>query len=182
MKRFITITSALALFGSVSYAMEEDKMDEMMEAPAPSVTVTGAAEIGFKNVDDDSMPDAETIKLIRKYQVNFSSQGTTDGGLVFGAGISIEDEQGIDEDANEVGGSNVYIGGADGSWKLKFGGNDPGIDVVGGIGVADDNFGGEGSTTIGLEGAFGETSYRFTMADPGATGDCESIQDDLLKP
>jgi len=53
MKKLITITSALALAGSVSYAMEEDAMDEMMEAPAPSVAVGGSAKIGIINEDDN---------------------------------------------------------------------------------------------------------------------------------
>ena len=172
MKKIITIASALALTGSMALAMEEgEAMDEMMEAPAPSVTLSGAAELGFKNVDDSSKPDAESIKLIRKYQVNFGSSGTTDGGLAFGAGISIEDEQGIDDHTRRVNGSNVYIGAADGSWKLKLGGNDPGIDVAGGFGVADDHFDGEGDSTVGLEGAFGETSFRITMADPNSIHD-----------
>ncbi len=170
MKKFIVFTSALALAGSVSYAMEEDAMDEEMMMEAPAVTLSGVAKLGFKNVDDDGDPEAESTHLIRKYQVNFSSSGTTDGGLVFGAGISIEDEQGIDDDANEVGGSNVYIGAADGSWKLKLGGNDQGIDLAGGFGVADNHFGGGGDATIGLEGSFGGTSYRITMADPQEGG------------
>ena len=170
MKKFITILSSFALIGSVSYAMEEG--DDMgMEMEAPSVSLSGEAELGFKNVDDDD--DAtEDFHLIRKYQVNFSSHGTTDGGLVFGAGISIEDEH--EGDTSRVNGSNVYVGGSDGSWKLKLGGNDPGIEQAGGIGVADDNFGGGDSTSIGLEGAFGGTSYpRLTVADPQATGDSD---------
>ena len=166
MKKLIVFASALALSGSMAFAMEKDAMDEEMMMEAPSVTLSGAAKLGFKNVDDDNKPDAESIHLIRKYQVNFSSSGTTDGGLAFGAGISIEDEQGIDNDATQVNGSNVYIGAADGSWKLKLGGNDPGIDLAGGFGVADEHFGGEDDKTIGLEGSFGGTSYRITMADP----------------
>ncbi|MYJ87911.1 MAG: porin, partial [Rhodobacteraceae bacterium] len=100
---------------TVSFAMEEG--DEMgMEAMAPSVALSGAAEIGVKNVDKDSDgADAKKLHLIRKYQVNFSSQGTTDGGLVFGAGISIEDEHKGDE--KQINGSNVYIGG--GRWYLE---------------------------------------------------------------
>ncbi|MYJ87912.1 MAG: hypothetical protein F4044_09385 [Rhodobacteraceae bacterium] len=60
------------------------------------------------------------------------------------------------------------MAGADGTWKLKFGGNDPGIDVDGIIGVASENgmFDGGDNTQIGFEGAFGETSYRLTVADP----------------
>jgi len=171
--------SALALSGSMAFAMEEDAMDEamMMEAPAPSVTLTGEGELGFKNVDQDTMPNAETIHLIRKYKVGFASSSTTDGGLVFGAGISIIDEQGKPGDTKAVGGSNAYIGAADGTWKLKLGGNDPGIDVAGIIGVASEDgfFDGGDNAQIGLEGAFGGTTYRITLADPqlakGTQGD-----------
>ena len=183
MKKFIITILSVVLIGGVSHAMEEDTTDEgmvaaeeevmMEEAPAPSVTLTGSADIGFKNVDQDSMPNAESIKLIRMYKVAFASQGTTDGGLVFGAGISIIDEQGDPADTKAVGGSNVYIGASDETWKLKLGGNDPGIDVAGIIGVASESgmFDGGDSTLIGLEGAFGGTIYRFTMADPQlATG------------
>ena len=173
MRKLIVFASALALSGSMAFAMEEKAMDEMMEAPAPSVAVGGSAKIGIINEDDDS--DAtEDFKLIREYKVTFASSGTTDGGLMFGAGISIEDTH--DDDPHQgVNGSHVYVGGADGSWKLQFGGNDPGIDLAGGFGVADDHFGGEGDKTIALSGAFGDTSYRITAADPalakGSAGD-----------
>ena len=166
MRKLIVFASALALSGSMAFAMEKDAMDEeMMEAPAPSVTVAGSAAFGVINEDDDN--DAtEDFKLIREYKVAFSSSGTTDGGLMFGAGISIEDTH--DDDPHQgVNGSHVYIGGADGSWKLQLGGNDPGIDLAGGIGVADDHFGGENNKDIALSGSFGDTSYRLTMADPG---------------
>ena len=170
MRKFIVFASALALTGTMAFAMEGDAMDEeMMEAPAPSVTVTGSGAIGFKHVDMDSDPDADKLKLIRAYKVAFSSQGTTNGGLIFGAGMSIRDDTG-EEDKPVVKGSNVYIGSADGSWKLKFGGNDAGALLAGGIGISDD-FLDEGSTSIGLEGSFGGTSYRLTVADPQATGD-----------
>ena len=179
MKKFMISASALALSGSMAFAMDEDAMDEemMMEATAPSVTLTGEGELGFKNVDQDTMPNAETLQLIRKYKVGFASSSTTDGGLVFGAGISIIDEQGDPDETKAVGGSNVYIGAADGTWKLKLGGNDPGIDVAGIIGVASEDgfFDGGDNALIGLEGAFGGTEYRFTMADPqlakGTQGD-----------
>lgn len=167
MKKFISISSFLFLVGG-SYAIAMEEGDDMgMEMEAPSVSLSGEAELGFKNVDDDN-DETEDFHLIRKYQVNFSSHGTTDGGLVFGAGISIEDEH--EGDAKQVNGSNVYIGAADGSWKLKLGGNDAGALQAGGIGISDD-FLDEGSTAIGLEGKFGGTSYRLTVADPNASGD-----------
>ena len=165
MKKFIVFTSTVALVGTVVYAMDDDAMDEMMEAPAPSVSVGGSAAIGIINEDDDD--DAtEDFKLIREYKVTFDSSGTSDGGLLFGAGISIEDTH-DDDPGNAVNGAKVYVGSSDGSWKLQFGGNDPGIDLAGGFGVADDHFGGEDNEDIALSGTFGSTNYRISMADPG---------------
>ena len=170
MKKILVFVSTLALAGGASYAMEEDAMDKdmMMEAPAPSVTLAGSGEMGFESVDDGD--DAtEDFKLIRAYKVAFSSSSTTDGGLVFGAGMSIRDDT-TEENMPVTKGSHVYIGSADGSWKLQFGGNDPGIDLAGGIGVADDNFGGEDDESIALSGSIEGASYRITMARPDASG------------
>ena len=38
--------------------------------------------------------------------------------------------------------------------------------LAGGFGVADDHFGGEEDVTMALSGAFGDTSYRISAADP----------------
>ena len=151
--------------------------DKMMMEKAPSVVVGGSGKIGIKNVDDGDEA-TEDFKLVRAYKVTFDSTGTTDGGLMFGAGMSIRDDTTEkdgpgDTQAPAVKGSYVFVGGADGSWKLQFGGNDPGIDLAGGFGVADDHFGGEGDATMALSGAFGDTSYRITAADPEATGDAD---------
>ncbi|MYE37502.1 MAG: porin [Rhodobacteraceae bacterium] len=177
MRKFMVFTSTLALSVSMSFAMEKDAMDEgMMMEEVPSVAVGGSGKIGIKNVDDSSDPDAEQFKLVRAYKVTFDSTGTTDGGLMFGAGMSIRDDTGEKDVTNDEGekvqgpavkGSYVFVGGADGSWKLQFGGNDPGIDLAGGFGVADDHFGGGDDATIALSGSFGDTSYRITVADPG---------------
>ena len=172
MKKLIVFASALALSGSMAFAMEEKAMDEMMEAPAPSVSVGASGKIGIKNVDDND-ETTEDFKLVRAYKVTFDSTGTTDGGLMFGAGMSIRDDTG-EEDMPVVKGSYVFVGGADGSWKLQFGGNDPGIDLAGGFGVADDHFGGEDDVSMALSGAFGDTSYRIAAAKPDATGDAEN--------
>ena len=113
MRRIVVFASALVLSSSMSLAMEEDAMDEMMEAPAPSVSVGASGKIGIRNVDDDN--DAtEDFQLVRAYKVTFDSTGTTDGGLMFGAGMSIRDDTG-EEDKPVVKGSHVYIGGGDGS-------------------------------------------------------------------
>ena len=162
MRKFMVFASTLALSGSMAYAMDED----MMMEKAPSVAVGGSGKIGIRNVDDSSDPDAEQFKLVRAYKVTFDSTGTTDGGLMFGAGMSIRDDTG-EEDEPTVKGSYVFVGGADGSWKLQFGGNDPGIDLAGGFGVADDHFGGGNDATIALSGSFGDTNFRITAADPG---------------
>ena len=166
MKKFIVYLSSFALAGSVAYAMNEAVDEEMMmEAPSPSVTVGGSAAIGIINDDDDD--DAtEDFKLIREYKVTFASSGVTDGGLMFGAGFAIEDTH--DDDPHQaVKSSSVYVGGTDGSWKLQFGGNDQGIDLAGGFGVADEHFGGGNNVDIALSGSFDGTSYRITVADPG---------------
>ena len=170
MRKLIVFASALALSGSMAFAMEEKAMDEMMEAPAPSVSVGASGKMGIKNVDDGD-ESTQDFQLVRAYKVTFSSSGTTDGGLLFGAGMSIRDDTG-EEDMPVVKGSHVYVGGADGSWKLQFGGNDPGIDLAGGFGVADDHFGGEDDVSMALSGAFGDSSFRITAADPAlAAGD-----------
>ena len=181
MKKLIVFASALALSGSMAFAMEEKAMDEMMEAPAPSVSVGASGKIGIKNVDDGD-EGTEDFQLVRAYKVTFDSTGTTDGGLMFGAGMSIRDDTGEKDVTNHEGtkvqgpavkGSYVFVGGGDGSWKLQFGGNDPGIDLAGGFGVADDHFGGEDDATMALSGAFGDSSYRISAADPGATGNSD---------
>ena len=167
MRKFMVFASALVLSGSMAFAMEENAMDEgMMMEKVPSVAVGGSGKIGIRNVDDSSEPDDEQFKLVRAYKVTFDSTGTTDGGLMFGAGMSIRDDTG-EEDMPVVKGSYVFVGGADGSWKLQFGGNDPGIDLAGGFGVADDHLGGGDDATIALSGSFGNTQYRITAADPG---------------
>ncbi len=172
MRKLIVFASALALSGSMVFAMEEGAMDEAMMEKAPSVAVGGSGKIGIKNVDDGD-ETTEDFQLVRAYKVTFDSTGTTDGGLMFGAGMSIRDDTG-EEDMPVVKGSYVFVGGGDGSWKLQFGGNDPGIDLAGGFGVADDHFGGEGDVSMALSGAFGDTSYRISAADPEATGDAEN--------
>ena len=174
MRKLIVFASALALSGSMAFAMEDGAMDEemMMEAPAPSVSVGASGEIGIKNVDDGD-ESSEDFQLVRAYKVTFDSTGTTDGGLMFGAGMSIRDDTG-EEDMPTVKGSYVFVGGADGSWKLQFGGNDQGIDLAGGFGVADDHFGGGDDVSMALSGAFGDTSYRITAADPEATDDADN--------
>ncbi len=169
MKKFLVFLSSVALVGSVSYAMNEEAVEsEMMDEAmaAPSVKVSGSAAIGIIN---DSAAD-ESLKLINEYKVSFSSNGTTDGGLVFGAGIAIEDTHDKDPEKS-VKNSSVYVGGADGSWKVQFGGNDPGIDLVGAIGIAGDHLDmDDGDATVSLSGSFGGASYRLTMGDPASSG------------
>ena len=166
-RKLIVLASALALSGSMAFAMEEKAMDEdMMMEKAPSVAVGGSGKIGIKNVDDGDVA-TEDFQLVRAYKVTFDSTGTTDGGLMFGAGMSIRDDTG-EENMPVVKGSYVFVGGADGSWKLQFGGNDPGIDLAGGFGIADDHFGGEDDVSMALSGSFGNTNFRITAAAPDA--------------
>ena len=170
MKKFITITSALALVGGVSYAMEESDGDMMMEAPAPSVSVTGAAKMGVKNVSSDVEEYDSGMALIEEFQVSFASSGTTDGGLMFGASLAIEQDGRAD---GKVKGSTVYIGGAGGAWKLSFGDPDPGAWSAGGIGVTEEeNILLASGHKIALSGSFEGASYVLTSNEP--SGDDEN--------
>ena len=135
-----------------AHAVDETKMDvammeggpevmdeEMPMASAPSVALSGEAKMGLKREDDNASMDAESdnIKTVVEYEVKFSSSGVTDGGLVFGAAISIDEDGKGAAGSNGVNEASAYIGGADGTWKLQFGSNDPGIDLVGNVGLAD---------------------------------------------
>ncbi|MDE2759471.1 MAG: hypothetical protein OXH90_04120 [Paracoccaceae bacterium] len=167
MKKLVVLALTLAFSSSMAFAMEEDAMDKMMKAPTPSVSVGGSGKIGIKNVDDGD-DTTEDFQLVRAYKVTFDSTGTTGGGLMFGAGMSIRDDTTETNDGGPVvRGSYVFVGGADGSWKLQFGDNDPGIDLVGGFGVVGNIFYGGDDATIALSGSFGNTEYRITAADPG---------------
>ena len=125
---------------TMDVAMMEDVPEMADEAPAaPSVALSGSAKMGVKRVDNNMAtdPDADNLKTVVEYEVVFSSSGVTDGGLMFGASISIDEEGKGAGTANGVNQASAYIGASDGSWKLTFGDNDPGIDLVGNIGLAD---------------------------------------------
>ncbi len=129
---------------TMDVAMMED-VPEMPaeEAPAaPSVVFCpGGCEavMKIKRADDDSStdPESDNVKSVVEYEVKFGSSGVTSGGLLFGAAISIDEEGTGAATANGVNAASAYIGAADGTWKLNFGSNDPGIDLVGNIGLAD---------------------------------------------
>ena len=133
-----------AMDPSMADAMMED-VPEMPaeEAPAaPSVVFCpGGCEavMKIKRADDDSStdPESDNVMSVVEYEVKFGSSGVTSGGLLFGAAISIDEEGAGAATANGVNAASAYIGAADGTWKLNFGSNDPGIDLVGNIGLAD---------------------------------------------
>ena len=168
MKKLITITSALALAGSVSYAMEEADEEMMMEAPAPSIAVSGAAKLGVKNVSTSPSATSDGMALIEEFEVKFSASGTTDGGLMFGASLAIEQDAQKD---GTVKGSTVYVGGAGGAWKLAFGAPDPGAWSAGGIGITEeDNILRASGQRIALSGSVEGASYVLTTNAPTADG------------
>lgn len=168
MKKLITITSALALAGSVSYAMEEADEEMMMEAPAPSIAVSGGAKLGVKNVSTSPSEDSDGMALIEDFEVKFSASGTTDGGLTFGASLAIEQDAQKD---GTVKGSTVYVGGAGGAWKLAFGAPDPGAWSAGGIGITEEgNILRASGQRIALSGNVQGASYVITTNAPTADG------------
>ena len=140
MKKLI-ISALLIVFGSV-YALAQDT--EMAMEAAPSVALSGSAKMALKQVSGGE------LSTVGEYDVKFASSGVTDGGLTFGASITLDGR--VD---NSIAGDGfaAYIGGADGSWKLQFGDNDEGIATVGGFGVADPD-----------DGAFGTKEMFHDMA------------------
>ncbi|MYG41931.1 MAG: porin [Rhodobacteraceae bacterium] len=137
MRKLIVFASALALSGSMAFAMEEGAMDEdMMMEKAPSVSVGASGEFGIINEDDDDDSTAD-FQLVRAYKVTFSSSGTTDGGLNFGANIGINSDRSVDE----VEKSSVWIGGE--MSKLTIGDVAAADKVAGGI------------ADVGLDGGLG---------------------------
>ena len=148
-----------------AHAVDETKMDiAMMEGgpevmdegmpSAPSVALSGEAKMGLKREDDNASmdPESDDIKTVVEYEVKFSSSGVTDGGLVFGAAISIDEDGKGAADKNGVNAASVHIGSAEGTWKLQFGSNDPGIDLVGNVGLADaDDISGMTKTVVPIE-------------------------------
>ena len=137
MRKFMVFASALALSGSMAFAMEKDAIDEdMMMEKAPSVSVGASGEFGIINEDDDD-DSTEDFQLVRAYKVTFSSSGTTDGGLNFGANIGINSDRSVDE----VEKSSVWIGGEMG--KLTIGDVAAADKVAGGI------------ADVGLDGGLG---------------------------
>ena len=90
-----------------------EAMDEEADmAPAPSIALSGAAKMGVKRVDDDSStdPDSDRLQTVAEYEVTFGASGVTDGGLVFGAAISIDEDGKGAASANGVNRPSVYIG------------------------------------------------------------------------
>ena len=162
-------------------AVDETKMDvAMMEgvpevmdegmpmASAPSVALSGSAKMGLKREDDNASmdPESDNIKTVVEYEIKFSSSGVTDGGLVFGAAISIDEDGKGAAGSNGVNAASVHIGGADGTWKLQFGGNDPSIDLVGNIGVANaDDISGMTKTLLPLTFTHGSDTRRVHLSE-----------------
>ena len=146
---------------------EPEVMDEGVPvASAPSVALSGSAKMGLKRVDDNTStkPEDDDIKTVVEYEVSFSSTGVTDGGLVFGAAISIDEDGKGAADKNGVNAASVHIGSAEGTWKLQFGSNDPGLDLVGNVGLADaDNISGMTKTVLPLMYKDGTTMRRMHL-------------------
>ncbi len=156
----------------MNVTMMEDEPEVMAEdmpmASAPSMVLSGEAKMGLKRVDDNAStkPEDDDIKTVVEYEITFKSSGVTDGGLVFGAAISIDEDGKGAAGSNGVNAASVHIGGADDTWKLQFGSNDPGIDLVPAVGLADaDEISGMTKTVLPLMYTDGTTMKRARMVD-----------------
>ncbi|MCY4445638.1 MAG: hypothetical protein OXC02_04155 [Rhodobacteraceae bacterium] len=119
------------------------QIEKGAEASASSVVMVGTAKMGIKNEDDDDTT-TQDFSTVAEYEVALTSTGISDGGLVFGAGLTIKGNDTCEMnlvtdtcDKNSITEAHVFIGSDNGSWKLQFGDNDPGIEMVPPIGLAD---------------------------------------------
>ena len=140
---------------------------------AADVTISGAANMGYKNIETATAGDEEG-SINHEIDVTAKMSGSTDAGLSFGATIGIIDD-GLAPGANDRDGT-VFI---QGEWgKITIG--DPGdADVQGGIATAGyDDIGiddlaesldGTGDSTIMYSHTVGSLSFAVSTAI-GATG------------
>ena len=97
----------------------------------------------------------------------------TADGTGTGTGTIMHTDNDTDTVRNGIGSASVYVGAADGSWKLKFGtGLDAGIYKIGDIGIAGegDSFYATNGHTVELSGSFGGADFAIT-SNVGADGD-----------
>ena len=175
MRKLIVFASALALSGSMALAMEEGAMDEdMMMEKAPSVSVGASGEFGIINEDDDDDSTAD-FQLVRAYKVTFSSSGTTDGGLNFGANIGINSDSSVDE----VEKSSVWIGGEMGKLTIgdvaaadKVAGGIADVGLDGGIGVDNvvEDIMGQSAPEMRYDQTFGNVTLAVSTNVNGSPG------------
>jgi len=92
MKRVLLATTALGLGAGVAFAQ-----DAMMDM-APSITLSGDAEMGVAGSKDDS------VRFHTDVNVEFKMEATTDAGVTFGTSVGLNDIE--DPGATSTNGSN----------------------------------------------------------------------------
>ena len=173
MKRTLLATTALVTMSSAAYAQ-----DEMAMEPAPTVALSGAAEMG---IADGGSGDA---KFHMDADVTFTLASTTDAGLAFGTALNFDDNAGENKYAVHVGGpfGTATLGDTDGAfdWAMS--------EVNGAGAIADNHTGHAGfNGNAGLDGlnilrydnAFGglgspSRSSRKPLPAPPATSSAQA--------
>ena len=99
-------------------------------AIAQGVSFSGSANMGViyhgKTTEDGNTTMEPKFQWLANFDLGISAEGTTDGGLTFGAATSIDGNGRGNGAASDVDDTTAYIGGE--SWKITIGDVDPASD------------------------------------------------------
>ncbi len=149
---------------SSNAVVEADPTDDTLQMVTISYRLapltSGDIDGDVTYTDDDGMPVVITSTIVpMEEDIAYTATGGT------GTGTGMYTDTDTDKVRNGIGSASVYVGAADGSWKLKFGtGLDAGIYKIGDIGIAgeDDSFYATNGHTVELSGSFGGADFAIT--------------------
>ena len=99
-------------------------------AIAQGVSFSGSANMGViyhgKTTEDGATKMEPRFQWLANFDLGISAEGTTDGGLTFGAATSIDGNGRGNGAASDIDDTTAYIGGE--SWKITIGDVDPASD------------------------------------------------------
>ena len=167
MRKVLLATTALGLGAGAAFAQ-----DPMMDM-APSITLSGDAEMGVVGSKDDS------VRFHTDVNVKFTMTGTTDAGVEFGTNVDLNDIE--DPGATSTNGSNdttndddnhggiaIHMSDPDGFGTLTMGDTDGAYDwamtEIGSGGIRDDSEHGAYNGNSGLDGKHDGQILRWDRA------------------
>ncbi len=120
MRTFLITAAAFGLMAGSAVAQDEMMADS-------GLSLSGSAGMGLIWQDGAAKDDESRARFLSKFDIGFSGQGVTDGGLTFGAGATIEARGGQGQGSSTTD-AEVYIGGE--VWKVTVGDLDPATHIT----------------------------------------------------